>query len=192
MTGPVVGLDPSLTACGIAILRPADGFSATGSARVTFLRSVGRSGRKGDGWERRSARIVAQTRRIVAHVPAEATLVVLEAMPAHMPPQPYLGDRWALWFGVHSALNGRVPIAVVNPSTRARWATGKGTAAKADVLAAVREQWPNERIADDNQADALTLASIGAHYLGWPLPFETKPRHTTGLQAVEWPEGVGA
>lgn len=65
-------------------------------------------------------------------------------------------------------------------------------ARKARVLAAVREMWPDETIRNDDEADALALATIGAHHLGWPLPFETKERHTTGLQAVEWPEGVGA
>lgn len=186
----IVGIDPSLTAAGICVLRPADGFSATRDARIAFLRSVGRMGRKADGWRERSARIVAQTRRIVAHVPADATLVVIESMPAHMPPQPYLGDRWALWFGVHSSLAGRVPIAVVNPSTRAAWATGKGNAKKADVLAAVRARWPDVTVADDNQADGVSLAEMGAHRLGWSLPFETGPRHDAGIKKVVWPEGI--
>ena len=194
----VVGIDPSLTACGIAILRPADGFSATGSARVSFLRSVGRSGRKGDGWDARSERVVAQTRRITAHIPRDGVELVVIEGPSYGSAHGAQMDRHALWIGVYSTLRSRgIPIAVVAPGTREKWATGSvprgidRKARKARVLTAVREMFPDEPIRNDDEGDALILAAIGAHHLGWPLPFETKPRHTTGLAAVEWPEGVG-
>lgn len=182
----IVGIDPSLTACGIAVLD----LELWGETTIERLRSVGTAGRKGDGWTRRSDRIVAQTRRVVANIPAGAQLVVIESMPQSMArPLPSFGDRWALWFGIYSTLRARgVPIAVVMPSTRAQWATGKGDAEKSEVVAAVREQWPASRVADDNEADALTLAAMGAHHLGWPLPFETKERHMAGLDKIEWPE----
>lgn len=178
----VIGIDPSLASTGVAIID-----SQVEDVEVVTL---GRKGRESDGWVERSDRIVAQVRRIAANVPRSCVdLVVIEAMPPGMKPQPWLGDRWALWFGLYSTLRGRgYPIAVVNPSSRAVWATGRGRAKKPEVLAAVREQWPAVRIHDDNQADALTLAAMGAHHLGWPLPFEIKDRHSTGLQAIEWPE----
>lgn len=190
----IVGIDPSLRAAGIAIL----GFSGTGSAEIRSIEAVGRTATKGDGWRQRSNRIVAQTRRIVSRVPADAELVVIEGMPAHMGAQPHLGDRWALWFGIYSTLSARLPVAVVNPSTRAVWPDGKYPAGlsqrqkKAHLLGVVRAQWPADahRIHDDNEADGLTLAAMGAHRIGWPLPFETTDRHTRGLGAVEWPEGM--
>ncbi len=182
----VVGIDPSLAATGLAII-PTD---VRGTAAIT----LGRKGQAGEGWGQRSDRIVAQVRRVCSQVPDHTRLVVIESMPQRMAkPLPSFGDRWAVWFGIYSTLRSRgIPVAVVMPSTRALWATGKGNAKKAEVLSAVREQWSPLRIRDDNQADALVLASMGAHHLGWPLPFETKPRHTTGLEAIEWPEGVGA
>lgn len=182
----VVGIDPSLRAAGVAILTGSD----QRTAAIGGLCSLGREGRAKDGYSERSARIVAQTRRVVRAVPADAELVVIEAMPPHMKPQPYLGDRWAVWFGIHSSLAPRVPVAVVNPSTRAMWATGKGNANKAAVVAAMRDLWPDAHIADDNEADALVLACVGAHRLGWSLPFEIKERHTSILADVAWPEGI--
>ncbi|WP_439030244.1 crossover junction endodeoxyribonuclease RuvC [Gordonia terrae] len=191
----VVGIDPSLRAAGIAIL----GLSGTGTAEIRSLVSVGRTATKGDGWRQRSNRIVAQTRRIVSWVPADAELVLIEAMPQGMTrPLPSFGDRWGLWWGVYSTLSAQYPVAVVNPSTRAVWPDGKYPAGlsarqkKAHLLGVVRAQWPADahRIHDDNEADGLTLAEMGAHWLGWPLPFETTDRHDRGLGAVEWPEGL--
>ena len=180
----VVGIDPSLAATGLAIIDPG-----------VEVFTLGRKGFEGDGWVERSDRIVGQVRRVAAHIPpAGVDLVVMESMPQGMKnPMPSFGDRWAVWWGVYSTLRGRgLPVAVVQPTTRAKWATGSGTAKKAVVLAAVREQWPDVRIRDDNQADALTLAAMGALHLGWPLPFEIKDRHVGALDVVEWPEGVRA
>lgn len=177
----VVGIDPSLTAAGIAI---------GGNPYRPDLYTVGRKGRAGEGYRERCRRVVAQTKRVCALVPADAELVVMEGpsygsrFGSHM-------ERDALWVGIYSTLDGRgIRIAVCAPTTRAKWASGRGNAGKPEVLTAVRAQWPHVHIADDNQADALTLMSMGAHHLGWSLPFETKPRHTTGLDAIEWPEGV--
>lgn len=178
----IVGIDPSLTSCGIAVL------SATATAtRVDTLTAVGRDGKETDGFPERSDRIVAQTRRIAAQVPQDADMALIEDIPHGIKRFPSYRDRCVLWGGVYSTLRGRgIPIAVINPTTRAIWATGKGTK-KPDVLAAVREMFPAERVRNDDEADALILAAIGAHHLGWPLPFETAPRHTTSLEKVVWP-----
>lgn len=200
----VAGLDLSLRATGVAVIgydlvADADGRNQRHEPCVLRLRTVGRDGIKGEGYPERSRRIVAQTRRVLAALPAAGIdLAVIEG-PSYGSQHGAQMDRYALWMGVYSSMQAQgVPIAVVAPGTREKWATGSvprgidRKARKARVLAAVRGMWPNERIRDDDEADALVLATIGAHHLGWPLPFETKPRHTTGLQAVEWPEGVGA
>lgn len=187
----IVGIDPSLRAAGIAVLA----LSPATTTKLIAVAAVGRDGVKGDGYPQRSRRIVAQTRRILAQIPADADLAVIEG-PSYGSQHGAQMDRYALWMGVYSTLQARgVPIAVVAPRTREKWASGSvprgidRKARKARVLAAVREMWPGERIRSDDEGDALILASIGAHHLGWPLPFETKERHTTGLQAIEWPDG---
>lgn len=179
----IVGLDPSLVSCGIATL------DADGSARAW---SVGHTGRSGASHADRSDRIVAQTRLVLGKIPRGAELVVIEDIPVGIKTLPSFVDRCALWFGLYSSLRAReTPLAVVNPATRAKWATGSGRADKGAVLAAVRADWPEVRIANDNDADALTLAAMGALQLGYPLPFEIRNRHHAGIEVVAWPE-IGA
>ncbi|MCF8605138.1 hypothetical protein L5I01_17425 [Gordonia sp. HY442] len=176
----VVGIDPSLTSCGIAVLA-ADGHTRTWS--------VGHAGRDGANWAQRSDRIVAQTRLVLRQIPADAALVVVEDMPTMRHVLPSFIDRCALWFGLYSALRSRgTPIAVVNPKTRAKWATGNGNSGKRDVLAAVRADWPDLQIPNDDCADALTLAAMGALHLGRDLPFEIRRRHHAGIENIAWPE----
>ena len=58
---------------------------------------------------------------------------------------------------------------VVPPKTRAKYATGNGGADKRAVLAAVRAAYPQFTIRNDNEADAVVLAAIGARSLGHPI-----------------------
>lgn len=190
----VVGIDPSLRASGIAVLA----LNPVGMTKVIALAAVGRDGIRGEGYPQRAKRIVAQTRRVVANIPNDTELVVMEG-PSYGSQHGAQMDRHALWMGVYSSLQGRgVAIAVVAPGTREKWATGsvpRGISRKdrkARVLAAVRAMFPDERIRNDDEGDGLILAAMGAHHLGWPLPFETRPRHTTGLDKIEWPEGISA
>lgn len=190
----IVGIDPSLTSCGIAVLGDE---SIYAPVVIRSLLSVGHPGKNTDGWDDRSDRIVSQTRRVIEYIPRDADLVVIEDLPSHVKLLPSFRDRCVLWGGIYSALRARrTPIAVCNPATREKWATGKvvrdlGTKErKARVLAAVREQWPDRRIANDDIADALILAAMGALKLGWTLPFEIKPRHHGGLAAIAWPTSI--
>lgn len=186
----IVGIDPSLTSCGIAVLGDE---SIYAPVDIRSLLSVGHGGKSGASYLDRSNRIVSQARHVLNLVPADADLVVIEDMPVGMKAQPSLGDRWGLWWGLYSALASRgTPIAVCNPGTRAKWATGSGRADKKLVLSCVRAQWPNQRIHNDDAADALTLAAMGALKLGWTLPFEIKDRHHAGLDVVAWPKGIAA
>ena len=190
----IVGIDPSLTSTGIAVLA----LHPVGSTKVMAVAAVGRDGTAGEGYPERARRIVAQTRRVISQIPADTELMVMEG-PSYGSQYGAQMDRHALWMGVYSTIQGRgVPIAVVAPGTREKWATGSvprgidRKVRKARVLAAVREMFPGERIRNDDEGDALILAAMGAHHLGWPMPFETKERHTTGLQAIDWPTELRA
>lgn len=195
----VVGIDPSLTSAGIAVLR--DG-------RPVLLTSVGHASPNGQDYSHRSDRIVSQCRAVInaiAGLPSKTPdwvtgsglaidLAVIEG-PAYGQHLPSNHDRAGLWWGLYSALRAkRVPTAVVAPKTRAKWATGRGDAKKPAVLAAVRATWPTwaHHIRNDDIADALTLAAMGALHHGDPLPFPPRNYQHNGLESVTWPERTPA
>ncbi|PQM51814.1 hypothetical protein C5U48_12875 [Mycolicibacter virginiensis] len=175
----VAGIDPSLTSTGVAILE---------HGNPAYLHAVGHGGRDGASYDHRSRRIVSQCRTITGILATwTLDLAVIEG-PAYAHANAYTHDGAGLWWGLYSALRARkIPTAVIAPKTRARWATGNGNADKKAVLAAVRTWWPNTTIRNHDIADALALATIGAHHHGDPMPFPTKPRHTLALEAIAWP-----
>ena len=127
----VLGLDPSLTSTGVAVLT--DG-------RPSALRAIGHGTPNGKSYAHRSDRIVSQARAVMRFVEDHATpdLAVIEG-PAYGANMPSAFDRAGLFWGLYSTLRARrVPIAVVAPKTRALWATANGGADKRMVLTAMR------------------------------------------------------
>lgn len=186
----VVGIDPSLSSAGIAIL--VDG-------RPRYLRSVGSPAIPGlaGHYGERSDRIGRQCRQILAAIDGwtertghdwpELAVIEGQAFGANLPST---SESSGLWWRLYASLRGRgVPIAVIAPKTRALWATGSGDADKAAVKAAVRAWWPHARdhIRNDDIADAAALALAGALHCGDPMPFPVKPQHHNRLKAAQWP-----
>jgi Holliday junction resolvasome RuvABC endonuclease subunit len=177
----VAGVDPSLTSAGVAVLK--DGWPV-------HVSHHGLNGHDGASWTSRSRRVRWTCGQIITAL-ATCTdgidLVMIEG-PSYGSKFGSAFDRAGLWHGLYAALDARkVPVGVVAPQTRAKWAAGTARAEKREVLDAVRTWYPEQSIANDDEADALVLATIGAFHLGEPMPFEVKPRHTTGLEKVAWP-----
>ncbi|MCV7100062.1 hypothetical protein [Mycobacterium palustre] len=110
--------------------------------------------------------------------------------PAYAHANAYTHDCAGLWWGLYSGLRARkIPIAVITPGTRSKWATGSGRADKRAVLAAVRATWAPwaKLITNDDVADALVLAEIGARHLGGQLHFPARRRHVEALAGISWP-----
>lgn len=178
----VVGIDPSLTSTGLAIL--SDG-------NPTTLETIGHHTRNGQSYAHRSDRIVSQTRAVIdclrSHTPAGGYQLAVIEGPAYAHHNAYTHDGAGLWWGIYSAIRAkRVPIAVCAPQTRAKWASGRGNAPKAEILALVRSWWPETTIRNHDIADACVLALMGAHHLGERVWF-AKERHTTALESIDWP-----
>ncbi len=165
----VVGLDPSLTAAGIAILNDP---KTAESPNIPKLASVGVSGSESATLAERSIRIADQSDRILRSMPQGVRLVVIEALPFSAPK--FAGkyqERCALYYRVVDFLARRkIPVVEVGVTTLKKFATGDGKADKREVMTAMQDLWPHARIRDDNQSDALTLATIGAMHLGWHEP----------------------
>jgi crossover junction endodeoxyribonuclease RuvC len=60
----------------------------------------------------------------------------------------------------------QVPYTGIPVATIKKRATGKGNADKKAVTAAARERWPEQRVEDDNQADALWILECAQAELG--------------------------
>ena len=152
MEGIYVGLDLSLTGTGVAILSPGE--------RVT--RTVSSKGKTEDPLIVRYVRLHTLAKKIVDMIPDEAKIAI--ETPAHNQRSGHHHDRSGLWWMVLDMIYDRHTMRVVEVSTTTvkKYATGKGNASKMEVMAQQIRQFPELPIANDNEADALTLALIVA------------------------------
>lgn len=175
----VVGLDISLTGTGVASSRGwADTVGRADITRLPLLQRIDAVDQLADA--------------ILEMVPGRPDLVVVE-VPAFSRTGGGSLERSALWWQVVRALAHRgAPLAPVHNNTRMRYATGKGLASKSAIIDAVARRFPMfETGGDDNLADAVVLAAMGADWLGHPLAPLPKT-HRQALEAVAWPEAVAA
>lgn len=165
----VMGLDLSLTSTGVASSRGwADVIKAPpklrGHDRMHHLLNV-----------------------ILDHV-GTAGLVVVEG-PSYGSQAGQAGhhERAGLWWlTTHAMWKRGIPVAVASPSSVKRYACGAGNASKDAVLSSVvrRFDWFT---GNNDAADAVVLAALGADRLGTPMV--TMPAaHRTALDGVQWPE----
>ena len=69
-----------------------------------------------------------------------------------------------------------------SPSEIKKHATGKGNAGKPAVLAAARAKWPDRRIEDDNEADALWLLDLALAEYGARLTITAREDQGTATE----------
>ncbi|HEX2905049.1 MAG TPA: hypothetical protein VHO01_16465 [Jatrophihabitans sp.] len=184
----VIGLDLSLTATGVAMVDLTDGEIFTWRLKTT--------GRKGATATETALRISGMVRDIGEWISDQTTapiqqwrdwLAVIES-PSFGSKGGAAHERGGLWWGVAGTLaDMAVPIATVAPTSRALYATGNGRADKKEVIAAVRGRHPEVDIPDDNVADALTLAAMGARHLGKPIDAGRTDRGLTAMSSAKWP-----
>jgi Holliday junction resolvasome RuvABC endonuclease subunit len=192
----VIGVDPSMTAAGIAIIARGSG----DTSRPVLIRDVGEQGHRSDPWTRRARRIRAQTRRVIdviddhgIELNLDYRLAVIEG-PAYANRLPSQWDRAGVFWGIVAALDARnIPIAVIVPTVRAMFATSHGHADKKLVLTETRALWAGcpdvvEAITNDNRADAVAMATMAAMHLDWSLPFTPRRRHIENVAKCTWPE----
>jgi len=179
----VVGVDPSLTDTGVAelVLTPEDHWTL-------FTWSFKSSGRRGDGLRTRNERLRTLTANVKMYS-EHADLIVLEN-PAYGSRVGSMHDRSGLWWSlVRSFLMAEIPVVTVEPTKLKLFATGSGRATKADMIGAASLNWGNYRLSsNDNVADAVHLATLGAALLDLPLPFTLTDEATRAIRGVELPD----
>lgn len=175
MTARVLGIDLSLTATGLAgpdwtrTLKPPA--KLAGVARIDWILSQIDDQLVRDGY---------------------LDLAVVEG-PAFSRQAGQAGhhERAGLWWAVARELDhDDVPYAVVSPTALKRYGAGKGNAGKDDVLREVTRRF-DWFTGDNNAADALVLAAMGADHLGHPIA-AMPATHRAALAAVAWPKLVSA
>ena len=199
----IIGLDLSLTATGIATI---DGDTidvstvrSSGAKDASLSDRASRINRLVDQIvalsmpESRSSRIWRETgRRLGVVVGAPRPDLVVIEQPAFSRTTGHHHDRSGLWWQtVTTLLEYGVPVVEVTPSGLKKYATGKGNADKDTVLLAVARRFPDVEIRNNNEADALVLAAMGADHLGCPIG-DMPAVNRAALDAVRWPEAVTA
>lgn len=168
----VAGLDISLTGTGIATLG--------GTTRVPT------KGRRKDTLLERNARMRHITATVLEEVGA-VDLACIEGPVGYATPGGSTWDRGGLWWRIVAALLERdIPVAVISPTARAKYATGSGASRKTAVLEAARSRY-GAILESDDEADALVLRAMGLHWLEQPLA-EVPDGHRAALAGVQWPD----
>jgi Holliday junction resolvasome RuvABC endonuclease subunit len=187
-TVTVIGIDPSLARTGLAriVVDRNDPCGMFGSAESAVRPSTGH---RGDSLDQRRDRLNGIARDVIDWC-APADLAVIEGPSYGSAVSAAAWDRAGLWWLIVTRLNRRgIAVAVVPPSSRAKWATGNGLAGKAAVLAAIGRLWSAQgwtgNHTDHNEGDALVLASMGAQWLRALPVLDQPPRALLGR--CEWP-----
>lgn len=185
MATEIVGLDLSLTSTGVATLH----INGVNWSNYIGMHSI-KSKPFGDKWESRNVRLNDIVHKVLMHTHT-SSLIVVEG-PSYGSKYGSAFDRAGLWWQVYSQLSLKGhPIAVVQPTQRMKWATGKGKASKEEVKQGVVDLWSTagKELApsNDDEADALCFATMGAQWLGLDVPYENHQGEV--LDKVYWPSG---
>lgn len=161
----ILGIDFSLTSTGVCAIFDSE-------AECITLRS-----KKEELWWQFPQRIKEIVSGIVdwaADEARESTLVI--ETPAFAAKSSSLDRMFGGWWLAVQLLieNGFEPPLLVTPAQVKKYAAGNGRAHKDEVLAAVIRRYPDILVAGNDQADALTLAAIGAGVFNEPFETPTK------------------
>lgn len=181
----VIGLDPSLTAFGLARI-------AWCGEKV--VAETWKRGEEGITTLSLGARYDAMN-HIVADVLSftePADLVVIEGASFDSRSSSSAERAYVWWRTVGRLIDRGLPVVVVTPTARAKWATGNGRAGKVEVAVAVARLWPDVPIRNDNEADALGLASVAMQLLDGPCPFALTKYRTDVVSGLRLPEKEAA
>lgn len=119
-------------------------------------------------------------------VPCDAADLVVVEGPAYGAKGSAYHQLAGLWWLVtHELWRRAIPVAVAPPSSVKRYATGKGVADKDAMMLATARRF-SSFTGDNNAADALWLACLGADHLGSPLVV-MPAAHRKALDGITWP-----
>lgn len=189
----VTGIDMSMTGMGVARIDTRTGDIATLLLKSSPHRARARTarGKSVQLLRHRAARLHRLASAVVSFAQM-SDLAVIEA-PSYGSKGGMSRDRDGLWWLIVGELEADIcAVAEVAPKSRALYATGDGGADKSMILAACRNDYACE-LDDDNIADALVLAAMGARQYGEPIERQrvTTSWQQRSLSANIWPNIEG-
>lgn len=159
MNTTVMGVDPSLTGTGAAIIGP-----------ITHVQVIHTKGHRKDTIAERRGRLnYIQLRVSQLARRFEPSLVVVEAPALHSLDGDRLDRDGLWWLLIDELFLGHYPIIIVPPARVKRFWTGHGNATKQDMEDTANTVFPAVDHVDDNGADALAMASLGRALMGEPV-----------------------
>jgi crossover junction endodeoxyribonuclease RuvC len=173
----VLGLDQSLTSFGAACV------SSARPAELHRWRPGARRGHERLQWLLDKVEDAAR----------ECDFAVIEGLAYGAKGSSLLDLAGLLWAVRHRLWQIGVPYALVAPSSRMKYLTGKGQADKDTCLLAVVRRFPDIEVDGNDTADALTLAAMGADWAGFPLAKMPEAQRAVlhalakGRPAIDWP-----
>lgn len=175
-----IGFDLSLTSAGVAVVGP------EGMLTYTF----GRKGKIHEPLEMRLARLELLASQCVdvihEHMQYPEIATIEEAFNSG---QGSAFDRAGLfWFVARELSIMKIPTVLVHNTKVKIYATGRGNGLEKDqVLLATARRHPEVDIQNNDQADALNLALIGARLIGKPVDGEIPELRLRAMNGLELP-----
>lgn len=192
----VLGVDPSLTVSGCALVRFGESTDAADPLWETWR---GRSPKpEVESVETTRRRIRVMLREILSFVPARLSLSVVEGPAMGAKHTPLADERAGLRWMLIDQLMARGPVVLVSPNSRQLLAHPEpvprgtsGTVRKRLVSESVRALVPDAHVPDHNVADAVALAAAGAYRLGLGMPYTAKQEAAHGKVSWSVDGGLG-
>ena len=177
----IIGLDLSLTGTGVAVVGGDDW------PRVLSVSTIRSTGTKDATLRERRLRLDRIEREVLTIVEGVKPGLVVIEQPAYGATTGHHHDRSGLWWRIVSVIDDLyADVAEVTPTTLKKYITGRGNAGKDEVLLAVARRFPGADVNNNNEADSLVLAAMGADHLGKPIS-PMPAAHRGALDAVRWP-----
>ncbi|MBS1674454.1 MAG: hypothetical protein JSS74_10865 [Actinobacteria bacterium] len=192
----VLGVDPSLTVSGVALVEWHPGTDFPDPSWSTWRGRAQKPETESVATSYRRMRIML--REILALVPPRLTLSVVEGPSMGSRHAGLADERAGLRWLLVSQLIARGPVVLVSPTSR-QALTGVGKISrgtpdserKALVTAAVRSMLPDVNVPDHNVADSVALAAAGAVAAG--ADFITyAPKQLAAHSNVPWPSELAS
>ena len=167
----IVGLDLSLTSTGVVVLL----------GDQIIEQKVVKSSPIGDRPTDEAVRLSDVTERVLALVPGNANLVVIENIAFMISKTTALVQLAAINYIVRIGLLKRnIPFVVVSPPSLKKFVTGKGVAQKDEMMLDTYKRW-GVSLTNNNECDAYGLARIGLAILGGDDIIESKQKEVVDL-----------